>query len=223
MMRLRRGKFWRRGGRAGRELGHQRALPADALEQRAGSRRDSSDRGRCRSTAMVLPPQSSAPSCAAVSMPRARPLVMTSPAAHSSAAICVAMRRPAAVGCRLPTMASCGWRQQRDIAEHEQRQGASVSAAQLRREVAVRCKAAAWRRCVRASAGLLDPRAQGLRSVGGGVRASPRRASWRRCACSARCRPLPQAPAQRGRARAGRAQQASQASVDCSGHAFPAA
>ena len=57
---------------------------------------------------MVLPPASSAPRCASASTPCARPLVTTTPRAARSPASRWAMRAPAGVARRLPTIRDLG-------------------------------------------------------------------------------------------------------------------
>lgn len=66
--------------RTGRERGHAAAAAAD-LAQQAPMRQGIAESGPVAMTATVRPPASSAPRCAAASMPRASPLTTTQPAA----------------------------------------------------------------------------------------------------------------------------------------------
>ena len=91
------------------------------------------------SAATVLPPRaSSAPRCAAWSMPSARPLVTVQPAAAIAAASARAVPAPCSEALRLPTMATCGPTEPAPVADAVEDQRRVRQVQQARRVARVR-------------------------------------------------------------------------------------
>ena len=106
MMRLRTGNDSRRGcdavRRARSPAGRSRARDRTACGAAAGTRR----RARCRARRPRRRRASSAPSCAAASIPIASPLTTVTPARASTAPSSYASARPCGVAARVPTTAT---------------------------------------------------------------------------------------------------------------------
>ena len=120
IIRLRIGKVLRKRRRAHRELRKDQPFRRNLGRTACGSPRDTRYPRRIRTPRSCRRPPPASPLCAAVSMPRAIPLTIVSPACARSADSRSAAATPYGVGRRVPTTASDSDLQQLDPAPREQ-------------------------------------------------------------------------------------------------------